>query len=66
MNVDVCFGECLGGCVWGDSCVCDCVWVKSVCSGGDSCVCVFRECVWGEGSVANVCVCLRIKDDYFN
>ena len=31
------------------------------------CVCVlFRECVSGEGSVANVCVCLRIKDDYFN
>ena len=38
--------------------MCDCVWVMYVCSGGDSCVCVFRECVWGEGSVGNLCVCV--------
>ena len=41
----------MGGCVWGDSCVCDCVWVMCVCSGGDSCVCL-GMCVW-----VNVDVC---------
>ena len=46
--------------------MCDCVWVMCVCSGVTR-VCVFRECVWGEEPVVIcVCVCLRIKDDYFN